>query len=117
MVKIDYTEVRSVKLKAEDQEISINKIRNEDCIEIYCSDNTYLTKILKQIKKHPEGWECFEAHRNEDGPTGYIFKAPKKCLCIRATKEKKGKKEVSEDFRKVAGERFKQMWATKLANK
>lgn len=107
MIKVDYTEVKTVKVASEEQEISITKGRNEDFVEIYCSDNTYLTKILKQIRKYPEGWECYEVSRIGDNPTGYLFKASKKCLTIRSVKPANKRRAMTTEERRAVGERFR----------
>ena len=104
MVKINYTEIKPVKVEADEQEISIIKSRKEDFIEIYCSDNSYLNKIIKKIQECPEGWECYEAHHDKTGPTGYIFKAPKRCLSIRTSKDRG--RLITEEERKIIGKRL-----------
>ena len=92
----------------EERETTICTIANEDEMKIYTSDNTMLTKLKKVMEANPLTVKCWCAGRNSNGDvTGYFFLMPKKHLSIRIT----AGREVSEENKKLASERFKKLRA------
>ena len=66
-----------------------------------------ITRICKAMRKAPDMWKCWEASRDKSGNvTGYFFTAPKKAISFRGG----NKREVSDEARQAASERFRKMW-------
>ena len=60
------------------------------------------------MESNPKTVKCWLAGRNRDGDaTGYFFLMPKKHLSIRLS----AGREVSEEFKNAASERFKKLHA------
>lgn len=68
------------KLSTEEQEISIQSCRNENSVHMYCSDNTWITKMDKLAEKSPE---LFKIVAETDYGKTYEF--PKRLLSIRSS--------------------------------
>ncbi|PKR82868.1 hypothetical protein [Heyndrickxia camelliae] len=84
---------------SEEQEININKIRTEDKFIIYCSDSTWLTKLLKiaePIEPEYEDGRIISA-RFELGANQVSLRKPSK------------KRELSEEQRLAIAERMRNL--------
>lgn len=68
------------KLNVNEQEISLCSCRDEDVIHMYCSDNTWITKMDKLVAKSPE---LFTVIAETDWGKSYEF--PKRLLSIRSS--------------------------------
>lgn len=68
------------KLSTEEQEISIQSCRNEDIVHMYCSDNTWITKMDKLVEKSPS---LFKVVKETD--YGKVYEFPKRLLSIRSS--------------------------------
>lgn len=80
------------KLTTEEQEISIQSCRNESLVHMYCSDNTWITKMDKLVRKSPELFTVTAATAH-----GKMYEFPKRLLSIRSTI---AKRTVSDEQRK-----------------
>ena len=87
-------------LSKEEQEFCINGDRTGDKIQMYCSDLTWITKMDKYVAKSPDLFKVVS-----ETEWGKTYEFPKKLLSIRS-----GFTTVSEEQRKAASDRFKQMW-------
>lgn len=84
----------------EEQEIVINSVRDQDYIDVYTSDNIYLTKLKKLATANPKEWKLFDVYEGKDGITGVRFRAPKNLLSFRTgTTEKVMTEEQKQAFR------------------
>ena len=106
MLKVNVNDIENVMVfDSDERETTINFSYNEDKATIYTSDNTVITKIKKCMIKDPKQWECCEAGRANDRPTGYFFTTSKSNIRFRSLIEKE-KKELTEEERKALGERL-----------
>ena len=92
---------------AEEAETHINYDRSSTLAFLYTTDNKVVTK-MKRIFNNSSDYIC-EAMVREDGSIiSYIFSFPKTYLTFR-----RGKRNMSDEARKQASERIKQMWINK----
>ena len=80
------------KLTTEEQEISIQSCRNEDIVHMYCSDNTWITKMDKLVRKSPELFVVIA-----ETTCGKMYELPKRLLSIRSSIVKRN---ISDEQRK-----------------
>lgn len=106
-------EIEATGAKYDEQEFTIVGTRTESTLDIYSSDNTFITKMKHCLKNNPEEFQCWEAGRDSDGVvTGYFFRCPKKCLTIRSASKQVTTKMTAENKSK-ASERLKAYWKAK----
>lgn len=67
-------------LGLEEQEVTINLLRNSDTAEIYCSDTTWINKLNKLCEKSPDLYK--KVKETEMGCT-YTF--PKNMVTLRSS--------------------------------
>ena len=91
----------------EEKETTVSVLGSENTMDVYTSDNAMLTKLKKIWASTPNTIECYEMGRCEGKVTGYLFKMDKRHLSFRAIVGR----EVSEEFKKAASERFKKLAA------
>lgn len=104
-------EIELVDCPVVEQETTVTFMRTDDMISVYSSDATMLTKLKKTFAGNPTEIKCWEAGRTtEGGVTGYFFEMPKKYFTIKKS-TKFSSKEVTEEQKRAASERFKKMWA------
>lgn len=84
-------------LSIEEQEISITASRDEEYATMYCSDNTWITKMDKLVIKSPN---LFEVINQNDISKTYRF--PKRLLTVRSSI-----RELSDEQRKAAAVRMR----------
>ena len=89
-------------LSSAEQEVSINMMRNEDFAVIYSSDTTYMTKLDKLCEVSPEYYSLIA-----DNGIGKTYRVEDKSLISFRQK----KREMSEDAKIAASERFKELHA------
>ena len=87
-------------LPVSEQEVSIVFTRDEDFATIYASDTTYITKLDKLCKTSPEYYSLIK-----DTGRGKMYKCEDKTLISFRQK----KKEMSEENKAKASERFKEL--------
>lgn len=95
------------KLTTEEQEISIQSCRNEDMVHMYCSDNTWITKMDKLVRKSPELFTVTAVTTH-----GKMYEFPKRLLSIRSTITKRTvsdeqRKQMIENLEKARNDRKK----------
>lgn len=99
---ITITELKSISVPVSEQETTISYGRNEDECEIYTSDNTVVTKLKKVWEANPSGYKCKVVYDTNKEIVGYFFYTLKKNITYRSGI----KREVSEEQREKARERF-----------
>jgi hypothetical protein len=103
-------DITPVNCEKEFQETAITFLRGDSHIEIFTSDNTFITKLKKLLEQNPDTYSCWEGNRDSEGNiTSYWFSAPMRALSLRSGKSK----EMSDEQRLKASERFKDMWKNK----
>ena len=90
-------------LSIEEQELHINSSRDSEFATAYCSDRTWITKFDKLVAKAPTLFEVVA--ENEVSKT---YRFPKRLISIRSTI-----REMSEEQKAIASERFKKMHSEK----
>lgn len=107
-IYITVDEIDSVKCDMEEQETAINWLRDDDHIEIVSSDNTFITKMKRAMKRNPD-IKCYYYENNRDKESGklgnYFFEAPIKSITFKRNKKSRN---LSDEQRKRIGERFKE---------
>lgn len=89
-------------LPANEQEVSIVFSRDQDFADIYVSDSTYITKLDKLCKTNPDMY-----YVKEDTGVGKFYRCKDKTLISFRSK----KKQMSDEMKEAASERFKQLHA------
>lgn len=89
-------------LSSAEQEICINAMRNDDYAFIYASDSTYITKLDKLCEISPEYYSLVK-----ETSIGKTYKVSDKSLISFRQK----KREMSEEAKQAASERFKELHA------
>ena len=89
-------------LSSAEQECSILMMRNDDYATIYSSDTTYMTKLDKLCETSPEYYSLIA-----DNGIGKTYKVSDKTLISFRQK----KREMSEEAKQAASERFKELHA------
>ena len=89
-------------LPVAEQEWVISAMRDEDFAIIYSSDSTMITKLDKLCKNSPEYYSLIEKNKY-----GNKYKIADKALVSLRQK----KREVSDEFKEAASERFKKLHA------
>lgn len=93
---VSVSEIQACKVPVDEQEYTISKGRKDNSLEIFASDNTFVTKLKKVITKNPGAWKCREIRDSEGEVAGYFFEAPKSVLSIRSGASRSGRY-VSEE--------------------
>lgn len=89
-------------LPVSEQECVISFMRDEDFATVYTSDTTMITKFDKLCKNSPEYYSLIERNKY-----GNRYKIADKTLVSYRQK----KKEMSEEMKEAASERFKKLYA------
>ena len=89
-------------LPVSEQEWVISAMRDEDFAIVYSSDSTMITKLDKLCKNSPEYYSLIE-----ESKYGNKYKIADKALVSLRQK----KREVSDEFKEAASERFKKLHA------
>lgn len=99
-------------LNISEQETSVSFARNSDICTVYTSDSTVMTKLDKLVEsdKSPH-WKLKEEHRLINGELiGKTYETNKRLISFRANITTR---EMSEEQKEAASERFKRMWKDK----
>ena len=99
-------------LNISEQETSVSFTRDSDICIVYTSDNTVMTKLdkLASSDKSPH-WKLKEEHRLINGELiGKTYETHKRLISFRSNISTR---EMSEEQKEAASERFKQMWKEK----
>ena len=113
---VTFQEIEVTSSRQDEQEFTIVGERNGSQLNIYASDNTFITKMKHCMKANPEEFKCWEAGRDSDGcVTGYFFTCPKKYLTIRMGVKTTSNSGMTEEAKTAASERLKAYWAKKKA--
>lgn len=73
---------------SDESEVCITALKSESAVDLYTSDNIYLTKFKKLVEANPDAWKITQVIERPDGTvSGVMLQAPKKCLSFRAGKE------------------------------
>lgn len=103
-------------LNISEQETTVSFTRDSDICTVYTSDSTVMTKLDKLVEsdKAPH-WKLKEEHRLHNGELiGKTYETHKRLISFRANISTR---EMSEEQKEAASERFKQMWKDKQENK
>lgn len=66
-----------------EQETIVNVARDQDYMEVYTSDNTYLTKLRRLMAISPDKWKLIDVYEVKDNISGVKARAPKNLLSLR----------------------------------
>lgn len=102
-------------LNISEQETSVSFARDSDICTVYTSDSTIMTKLdkLAERDKLPH-WKLKEEHRLLNGELiGKTYETHKRLISFRSNITTR---EMSEEQKEAASERFKQMWKDKQRN-
>lgn len=86
-------------LSIEEQEVHIGASRDEDFATAYCSDNTWITKMDKLVKRSPD---LFKVIAENDVSKTYQF--PKRLISIRSSI-----REMTEEQKQIAADRMRKL--------
>ena len=87
-----------------EQETNILYMRDESFAKVYTSDTTQMTRLDKLCEKNPDMYCCI----SNTGRGKIYLIADKGLVSFRAKK-----REMSDEAREAASQRFKDMWANK----
>lgn len=87
-----------------EQEVCINWMRDEDFATIYTSDTTQMTRLDKLCKTSPDMYSLIA-----NTGRGKTYRVEDKGLISFRSK----KREMSDEAKEAASQRFKDMWASK----
>lgn len=102
-------------LNVSEQETSVSFARDSDICTVYTSDSTVMTKLDKLVEsdKSPH-WKLKQEHRLINGELiGKTYETHKRLISFRANISTR---EMSEEQKEAASERFKQMWRDREQN-
>ena len=100
----EITEKKPTSLPIYEQELHISFMRDEDFATIYASDTTQITRLDKLCKNNQDMYQVIEETKY-----GKKYRLNDKGLISLRSK----KKEMSQEAKDAASERFKKMWADK----
>lgn len=95
---------RPTSLSLSEQEVHISWMRDQTFAKIYASDTTQITKFDKLCKTNPDMYVL-----EVETPYGKIYRCNDKTLISCRAK----KREMSDEQKEAASQRFKEMWAAK----
>lgn len=99
-------ELKSAVCNIDEQETTVTFSRKDNCIDMYTSDNTQITKMNKIINTPNAIWKLVKVDYNKNNePTGYFFRCDnKKGITI---KNKNRNRIISEEKRQEIANRFR----------
>jgi hypothetical protein len=102
-------------LNISEQETSVNFLRDSDICTIYTSDSTIMTKLDKLAESdNSPHWKLKEEHRLLTGELiGKTYETHKRLISFRSNITTR---EMSEEQKEAASERFRKMWKDKRKN-
>ena len=106
-------ELEAVDALGEEQEITLSAYRGDDRIEIWVSDNLYLTKMKNAMKRSKDFRLEEIAWTREGRPAGYRFSMPKKWLKFNPPRQVT----MTDEQRAAAVEKGKMLRAAQMAKK
>lgn len=87
-----------------EQETCITYMRDESVAKVYTSDTTQMTRFDKLCEKNPDMYCCI----SNTGRGKFYLISDKGLVSFRAKK-----REMSDEAKEAASQRFKEMWANK----
>ena len=102
-------------LNISEQETSVSFSRDSNICTVYTSDSTVMTKLdkLAESDKSPH-WKLKEEHRLQNGELiGKTYQTHKRLISFRVNISTR---EMSEEQKEAASERFRQMWKDRQQN-
>ena len=99
------SEIVACKTSTCEQEVTFSSYRGDNTIEVYASDNTWITKLKRAWAKNVDNWKCFATKDKEGNVVGYFFEMPKNALSIKSGVKKKVN--FSEEHRAKIAEALK----------
>ena len=83
------SEIVACKTSTCEQEVTFSSYRGDNTIEVYASDNTWITKLKRAWAKNVDNWKCFATKDRDGNVVGYFFEMPKNALCVKCGIKKK----------------------------
>lgn len=83
------SEIVACKTSICEQEVTFSSYRGDNTIEVYASDNTWVTKLKRAWAKNVDNWKCFATKDKEGNVVGYFFEMPKNALSVKSGIKKK----------------------------
>ena len=91
-----------------EQETTINFTRDGKMASVWTSDTTVMTKLDHKVEDYPEKYKVVDVGYSQQGDlVCKTYEFPKKLLSYRSGRE------MSEEQKQLAAERFRKMWAEK----
>ena len=78
------SEIVACKTSTCEQEVTFSSYRGDNTIEVYASDNTWITKLKRAWAKNVDNWKCFATKDKEGNVVGYFFEMPKNALSVKS---------------------------------
>lgn len=78
------SEIVACKTSTCEQEVTFSSYRGDNTIEVYASDNTWVTKLKRAWAKNVDNWKCFATKDKEGNVVGYFFEMPKNALSVKS---------------------------------
>ena len=78
------SEIVACKTSTCEQEVTFSSYRGDNTIEVYASDNTWITKLKRAWAKNVDNWKCFATKDREGNVVGYFFEMPKNALSVKS---------------------------------
>ena len=105
-------EIETIVIPADEQEVAVSFYRKGDRAKISVSDNTFMTKISRAVKRSPDDFVIWEAGRDRDNNVmGYNIECPKSFIHIVPKRE--NSRVITEEQKAQAAERLKKYWKDK----
>lgn len=83
------SEIVACKASTCEQEVTFSSYRGDNTIEVYASDNTWITKLKRAWAKNVDNWKCFATKDSRGRVVGYFFEMPKNALSVKSGIKKK----------------------------
>lgn len=83
------SEIVACKASTCEQEVTFSSYRGDNTIEVYASDNTWITKLKRAWAKNVDNWKCFATKDSRGSVVGYFFEMPKNALSVKSGIKKK----------------------------
>ena len=78
------SEIVACKTSTCEQEVTFSSYRGDNTIEVYASDNTWITKLKRAWARNVDNWKCFATKDKEGNVVGYFFEMPKNALSVKS---------------------------------
>lgn len=91
----------------DERETSLLFGADDECIQMYTSDNKMVNKMKQLMKQAPDIYTCKKIGPNFDKPSGYFFYFPVELLSFRTKK-----KTMTDAQREAAADRMRRLVST-----